>query len=130
MRLRLSRRGSKLADEITMDAVHKGVRVEPVPYMISEEDIDEVLSAYEPVGGGVWTESARQAAKEHVMRHVLDIDDPVRTAVEEDRPDARRELALAAIEDLLIRDGLIEITDREKRVYPVVTYRDDEHDDL
>lgn len=104
--------------------------MEPVPYLISEEDIDEVLSAYEPVGGGAWTEDARRAARRHVMRHVLDIDDPVRTAPEEDRRDARREVALAAIEDLLIRDGLIDITDREKRVYPVVTYQDDEHDDL
>jgi len=104
--------------------------MEPVPYLISEEDVDEVLSAYEPVGGGVWTEDARREARQHVMRNVLDVDDPVRTAVEEDRPDARRELALAAIEDLLIRDGLIDLTDREKRVFPVVTYRDDEHDDL
>lgn len=104
--------------------------MKPVPYQISEEDIDEVLSAYEPVGGGVWTEPARRSAREHVMRHVLDIDEPVRTAPEEDRPDIRREVALAAIEDLLIRDGLIDMSDREKRVYPVVTYRDDEHDDL
>jgi len=103
--------------------------MEPVPYLISEEDIDEVLSAYEPVGGGMWTEEARRAAKDHVMRHVLDIDDPVRTAPEENRSD-RREVALAAIEDLLIRDGLIDLTDREKRVYPVVTYQDNEHDDL
>jgi hypothetical protein len=122
--------------------------MDPVPYEIQEEDVDEVLSAYEPVGGGAWTEEARQLARAHVLRHVIDLDDVVRTAPEDERAtldlrerahtigsnanrDAptRREVALAAIEDLLIRDGLIDISDREKRVFPAVTARDDEHDD-
>jgi hypothetical protein len=122
--------------------------MDPVPYTIQEDDVDEVLSAYEPVGGGEWTEEARRTARAHVFRHVTDLDDMVRTAPENERvtqdlrarvhrtgsnsiqdAPSRRELALAAIEDLLIRDGLIGISDREKRVFPAVTERDNEHDD-
>ncbi|MGH7466709.1 MAG: hypothetical protein ACRENP_01865 [Longimicrobiales bacterium] len=102
--------------------------MKPVPYAVQSADIDEVLSAYEPVGGGAWTEEARQDVRAYVMRHVLDLDDATRTAPED--ATVRREVALAAIEDLLIRDGLLDITDREKRVFPIVTTRDTERDDF
>ena len=110
--------------------------MDPVPYEVREEDVDEVLSAHDSVGGG-WTPEERSAAREYVMRHVLEIDETVRTAPEErrliprrdaeepldthpgDESPARREMALAAIEDLLIRDGFIDITDDEERVFPI-----------
>ena len=122
--------------------------MDPVPYQIREEDVDEVLSAYEGVGGGGFTDDARADARRHVMRHVLDIDEIVRVAPEERRSlprdvsaeDAaraqpvgirpgeesypRRELALAAIEDLLIRDGYIDAADDEPRVFPIAPERD------
>ncbi|HEX6134241.1 MAG TPA: hypothetical protein VFZ24_09760 [Longimicrobiales bacterium] len=110
--------------------------MEPVPYQIREEDVDEVLSAHESVGGS-WTREQRSAAREVVMRHVLDIDEAVRTAPEdrrviprhdraepeagtpgEDSP-ARREMALAAIEDLLIREGFLDVADEDERVFPI-----------
>jgi hypothetical protein len=109
--------------------------MDPVPYEIREDDVDEVLSAYASVGGD-WTPEERHAARDHVMKHALDIDETVRTAPEdrrlsprfdretreasrpgEDSP--RREMALAAIEDLLIRDGFIDAGERERRVFPV-----------
>lgn len=111
--------------------------MEPVPYQIRPEDVDEVLGAHESVGGS-WTPEQRTAAREYVMRHVLDIDEAVRTAPEDRRvmprgdraqPDgidpgdaspARRDMALAAIEDLLIRDGFIEDVDDDDRVFPIV----------
>lgn len=83
--------------------------MEPVPYEIREEDVDEVLGSY-----GETDESVRAAAREHVMRNVLDIDDVVRTASD------RRETALAAIEDVLISDGFIDAGVDEPRVFPVV----------
>lgn len=109
--------------------------MDPVPYDIREEDIDEVLGAYESVGGS-WTADARRAARDHVMRHVLDIDEAVRTTPEDRRIMARgaeaesaggrpgensprREMALAAIEDVLIRDGFIDVSGTERRVFPV-----------
>ena len=110
--------------------------MDPVPYEVREEDVDEVLSAHASVGGG-WTQEERSAARDYVMRHVLEIDETVRTAPEErrliprrdtaeplgihpgDSSPARREMALAAIEDLLIRDGFIDITDDEERVFPI-----------
>ena len=122
--------------------------MDPVPYTIQADDVDEVLSAYEPTDGGAWTDDARLQAHAHVLRHVQELDEVVRTAPEDERVTldlqarahtigsnanedvpTRRELALAAIEDLLLRDGLISISDREKRVFPVVTERDNEHDD-
>lgn len=112
--------------------------MDPVPYRIRREDVDEVLSAYESVGGS-WTPEEREAAARHVLRHVLEIDETVRTAPEDRRlmprdaePAAtkpgddspRRDLALAAIEDVLIRDGYIDVSDTEERLYPVVERAD------
>jgi hypothetical protein len=170
--------------------------MDPVPYEIREDDIDEVLSAYESVGGGTFDEETRTEARRHVMRHVLELGEVIGTAPEErrliarldaaemgdareaanaredadargtggeggtaggagaarseggmaaageddgtrgrapwpgrasrpgDRPgtqsDVRRELALAAIEDLLIRDGFIDASADESRVFPVI----------
>ena len=112
--------------------------MEPIPYRIREEDVDEVLDAYQPSGGGEWTDDARVNARAHVMRNVLEIDDVVRTLPEDARPltdtvarthaagddssagnEARREVALAVIEDLLIRDGFLRAGPGEERVFPV-----------
>ena len=115
--------------------------MDPVPYEIAEEDIDEVLDAYEPTGGGDWPEERREEARAHVMKNVLEIDETVRSASEDpsdslgakgdrmgdaadrpgDRAPARREMALAVIEDLLIRDGYIDLEADEERVFPVST---------
>jgi hypothetical protein len=120
--------------------LHQERTMDPIPYDIREEDIDEVLSAYESVGGS-WTADARNAARDHVMRHVLDIDDAVRTTPEDRRVlprgdesgsigdgpgenSPRREMALAAIEDVLIRDGFIDVSSTEQRVFPVTGRRD------
>lgn len=110
--------------------------MDPVPYEIRAEDIDEVLSAHEAVGGS-WSPDDRAAAREIVMRNVLDIGEAVRTAPEDrrvaprgdrahpedmrpgDDSPARRDMALAAIEDVLIREGFIDITDDDDRVFPV-----------
>ncbi|CAN5871467.1 hypothetical protein BH23GEM9_BH23GEM9_28750 [soil metagenome] len=118
--------------------------MDPVPYEIREDDIDEVISAYESVGGGDWTREERAEARRHVMSHIIDLNDTVRSAPEDRRlgvrgeglsatdrampvgtppghdSTARREAALAAIEDLLIRDGFIELGENENRVFPVV----------
>jgi hypothetical protein len=115
--------------------------MEPIPYEIRPDDIDEVLSAYAGMGDEMAQED-RAAAHAHVMRHVLDLNETIRTAPEErrlqprvDAEDAdralpldhapgdaspRREMALAAIEDLLIRDGFIEPAGGEDRVFPVL----------
>lgn len=123
--------------------------MEPVPYEIREDDIDEVLDAYEPAGGGAWPEEARAVARSHVMRNVTDLDDTVRTASEDpsdalgaagdrtggigdrpgDRAPARREMALAAIEDLLIRDGFIDLDADEPRAFPPSPEPDTERND-
>lgn len=112
--------------------------MDPVPYEIREEDVDEVLGAY--ASAGELSEEDRAAAHDYVMRHLTDLNEIVRSAPEErrlharedpgeprpvgmrpgDESPARRELALAAIEDLLIRDGLIAAADEESRVFPVV----------
>jgi hypothetical protein len=83
---------------------------EPIPYLLREEDVDEVLSAYAA------PDSVRAEAKQHVMRHVEEIDDAVRTAPED--ADERREFALAEIEDLLINDGFVDAAIDEPRIYP------------
>ncbi len=113
--------------------------MDAVPYEIREEDVDEVLSAYEPSGGG-WSGEQRASMRAHVMQHVQELNEMVRTAPEDDvggerrtssiaepignRPgegsSARREMALAAIEDLLISEGLLEAGADEHRVFPVV----------
>lgn len=114
--------------------------MDPVPYEIREEDIDEVLAAYTPATG--WTDEERAALHDHVMKHVTDLTEVIRTApAGSDEPSldtrtsaiaepvsarpgegspARRELALAAIEDLLIDEGLIDARPDEQRVFPVV----------
>jgi hypothetical protein len=83
--------------------------LDPVPYEIREEDVDEVLGAY-----GETSPENRAAACQHVMRNVVDIDDVVRTATD------RRETALAAIEEELISGGFIDAGSDEARVFPVV----------
>ncbi|MGQ0815866.1 MAG: hypothetical protein ACT4O1_15655 [Gemmatimonadota bacterium] len=70
----------------------------------------------------------RPAARDHVMKHVMDIDEIVRTVPAGD-PAARQAAALAAIEDPLIRDGFIDLVDTEKRRYPASTIRDNERND-
>lgn len=97
--------------------------MEPVPYTVREADVDEVLGAY-----GDLPEDTREAAREHVLRNVLDIDEIVRTAPEA-QPQERREAALAAIEDLLIRDGFIDLAADEPRIFPITVQRDSERDD-
>ncbi len=109
--------------------------VEPVPYEIRESDVDEVLGAH-----GVSAD--RDAAFQHIMKHTRDIDEIVRTAPEtpgdaaslhrdrgtldggrSDEPShARREFALAAIEDVLIRDGFLDAD--AGRVFPVAERHD------
>lgn len=100
--------------------------MEAVPYEIREADIDEVLAAHGR--DRALSDEERNAARDHVMRQVNDINDIVRSAAEQPardaRPDARRaheigdrpgetsparrDAALAAIENVLIRDGFIE----------------------
>jgi hypothetical protein len=119
--------------------------MDAVPYRIREEDVDEVLNAYYGAGSAEFPEDAREEARRHVMRHVLEINEVVRAAPEDDlgrdapaaarasdiatgpgeAGSARRELALAAIEDLLITDGFIEVGASEPRVFPALT-RDEE----
>jgi hypothetical protein len=123
--------------------------MDAVPYEIRDEDVDEVLDAYEPVGGGEWPEETRREARDHVMKNVLDVNETVRSAAEDpsesrgalseragpagerpgDRATARRDMALAAIEDLLIRDGYLDIDADEPRTFPITGERDTERDD-
>lgn len=123
--------------------------MDAVPYEIREEDVDEVLDAYEPVGGGDWPEEARQEARAHVMGNILDVGETVRSASEDpsdalgaagdraggigdgpgERGPERRDMALAAIEDLLIRDGFLDLAADESRVFPVTGEADTEQND-
>lgn len=122
--------------------------MDPVPYEISEEDVDEVLGAYEATGGGTWTDEERADARDHVMKNVVELDETIRTAPEGDtreasadapragpatespgaRSPARREMALAAIEDLLIRDGYIQVDQDERRAFPATPRRGGDED--
>jgi hypothetical protein len=113
--------------------------MQPVPYEIREEDVDEVLGAYPPPEGDGWPEDVRAEARRHVMRHVTELGRIIRTVPEDatalpadrppgsiadrpgDRSHDRREMALAAIEDLLIEDGFIEPLPGEARAFPVMT---------
>jgi len=117
--------------------------MEPVSYEIRADDIEEVLTAYQV------PEEQRAQAREHVLKHVLDVDDIAKAAPEigmervrrdewidgpgltqpGDQSPARRELALAAIEDLLIRDGFLDLGVDDKRVFPATTVRDNERVD-
>jgi hypothetical protein len=123
--------------------------MDPVPYEIREEDVDEVLSAYEPVGGGDWPDDAREEARRHVMSNILELGETIRTAAEDEsdslgasaeragdmgerpgeRGQGRRDMALAAIEDLLIRDGFIDLDADESRAFPATGEADTERDD-
>jgi hypothetical protein len=111
--------------------------MQPVPYEIREEDVDEVLGAYAPPEADAWPDDVRAEARRHVMRHVTELGAIIRTVAEDataapadrppgsigdrpgDRSPERREMALAAIEDLLIRDGFIEPVPGEERAFPV-----------
>jgi hypothetical protein len=84
--------------------------MEPVPYTIRASDVDEVLTAYGA------PDDVREDARAHIMEQVLDIDDIVRTAPADGT--ARQEAALAVIEDILIRDGYVDASSREGRLYP------------
>lgn len=110
--------------------------MDPVPYEIREDDVNEVLSAYEATGGS-WTPEDRAAALDIVMRNVTDLNETIRTAPEDrrmmtrgterahpvsmrpgDESPERRDLALAAIEDVLIREGFLDISADEERIFP------------
>ena len=116
--------------------------MDPVPYEIREEDVDEVLNAYESAGSTL-DEERRREARAVVMRNVLSLDEMIGTAAEDGRLDTelragplanrpgdaspeRRDMALAAIEDLLIDEGFIEPAADESRVFPITTVRDTE----
>ena len=117
--------------------------MDPVPYNVQPEDVDEVLSAYDVPEGD------RADARAHVMKHLLEIDEEVRAAPEtssgeqrdrsrpyeatstdmRDFSQDRRETALAAIEDVLIKDGFLELGADDSRVFPVTSDRDSERND-
>lgn len=90
---------------------------DPIPYRITDEDIDEVLAAYSV------PDDAREEALMDVRRRLLDIDEDVRT-VPDDLAE-RREMALAEIEDILINDRIINAMPGEGRIYPPVPRRSD-----
>lgn len=83
---------------------------DPIPYRIDDEDIDEVLSAYSV------PDEARAEARVRVRQRLMDIDEDVRMVPED--INARRGMALAEIEDILIDDGIIDAAPDEPRIYP------------
>jgi hypothetical protein len=111
---------------------------DPIPYHIRDVDIDEVLNTYAA------PDEVRAAAHQLVMQRVLDINELVRMAPETahdqrlihrdtlgsgnehpgDQAPERRELALAAIEDILITAGFVEPDSPENRLYPIVRDRE------
>jgi hypothetical protein len=117
--------------------------MDPVPYRIRAEDVDEVLTAYET------RDDVREEAREYVFRQLVNLDDVVRTAPESldaarrgavgdiagssetlgDFSPDRRELALASIEDELIRGGFVELQPGEARLFPIAFRRDTEIED-
>ena len=50
--------------------------MDPVPYRIRDEDVDEVLTAYEA------TDDVRSEARAYVFRRLVDVNEVVRTAPE------------------------------------------------
>lgn len=108
--------------------------MEPRPYQITNEDIDEVISAHESVDHNDFSEQELAVMRAHIMDNILEVDevsstapetdfvatDQARIPSEDDGKDpsfARKEAALAAIEDILIRDGYIVVDSDEERVF-------------
>lgn len=95
-------------------------------YEISEDDVDEVLDAHEPTGGGRFPESVRLEMRALVLQNVTEIDESVAGILElggiDPTDEQCREAALSAIEDLLIREDMLELDRHEdEREFPMIT---------